>query len=173
MFSRFFGWDKEVRILILGLDGAGKTTILYRCMGALCVCLQQKTDSHSSAQIPVWRGGLHSAQYAPRPLFCRRIDHSCIPLCWWLWLVLGGLHPQRSVSTWRPSRTRTSHSRCGTLVARPPFGRLPSLSRRFGYTDDNLNTTGRTGGATMKMPLRSFMSSIVRTRNDWASPRMN
>jgi ADP-ribosylation factor-like protein 1 len=29
LFSRLFG-DKEVRILILGLDGAGKTTILYR-----------------------------------------------------------------------------------------------------------------------------------------------
>ncbi|KAF9913938.1 Arf GTPase arl1, partial [Lobosporangium transversale] len=33
IFSRILGrlWgDKEVRILILGLDGAGKTTILYR-----------------------------------------------------------------------------------------------------------------------------------------------
>ncbi|KAF8980013.1 Arf GTPase arl1 [Entomortierella lignicola] len=29
MFGRLWG-DKEVRILILGLDGAGKTTILYR-----------------------------------------------------------------------------------------------------------------------------------------------
>ncbi len=29
LFSRWFG-SKERRILILGLDGAGKTTILYR-----------------------------------------------------------------------------------------------------------------------------------------------
>lgn len=29
LFSRLWG-DKEMRILILGLDGAGKTTILYR-----------------------------------------------------------------------------------------------------------------------------------------------
>ncbi len=29
IFNRLFG-DKEIRILILGLDGAGKTTILYR-----------------------------------------------------------------------------------------------------------------------------------------------
>ncbi len=30
MFDRLWGVDKELRILILGLDGAGKTTILYR-----------------------------------------------------------------------------------------------------------------------------------------------
>ncbi|KAJ1643446.1 Arf GTPase arl1 [Coemansia erecta] len=30
IFSSILGGDKEVRILILGLDGAGKTTILYR-----------------------------------------------------------------------------------------------------------------------------------------------
>lgn len=33
LFSKILGrlWgEKEVRILILGLDGAGKTTILYR-----------------------------------------------------------------------------------------------------------------------------------------------
>jgi GTPase SAR1 family protein len=30
LFARLWG-DKELRILILGLDGAGKTTILYRC----------------------------------------------------------------------------------------------------------------------------------------------
>lgn len=30
IFSKLWGGDKEVRILILGLDGAGKTTILYR-----------------------------------------------------------------------------------------------------------------------------------------------
>lgn len=30
VFSRLWGSDKEIRILILGLDGAGKTTILYK-----------------------------------------------------------------------------------------------------------------------------------------------
>ncbi|CAN6646739.1 ADP-ribosylation factor-like protein 1 [Trichomonascus vanleenenianus] len=30
LFSRLWGGDKEIRILILGLDGAGKTTILYK-----------------------------------------------------------------------------------------------------------------------------------------------
>lgn len=30
MFSRLWGAGKEIRILILGLDGAGKTTILYK-----------------------------------------------------------------------------------------------------------------------------------------------
>lgn len=30
IFSKLWGIDREIRILILGLDGAGKTTILYR-----------------------------------------------------------------------------------------------------------------------------------------------
>ncbi|KAK9460443.1 ADP-ribosylation factor family-domain-containing protein [Lipomyces oligophaga] len=30
ILSKLWGGDKEIRILILGLDGAGKTTILYR-----------------------------------------------------------------------------------------------------------------------------------------------
>ncbi|KAK9451747.1 ADP-ribosylation factor family-domain-containing protein [Limtongia smithiae] len=30
LLSKLWGGDKEIRILILGLDGAGKTTILYR-----------------------------------------------------------------------------------------------------------------------------------------------
>ncbi|KAK9470929.1 ADP-ribosylation factor family-domain-containing protein [Dipodascopsis tothii] len=30
LFSQLWGGDKEIRILILGLDSAGKTTILYR-----------------------------------------------------------------------------------------------------------------------------------------------
>ncbi|KAK9318232.1 ADP-ribosylation factor family-domain-containing protein [Lipomyces starkeyi] len=30
VLSKLWGGDKEIRILILGLDGAGKTTILYR-----------------------------------------------------------------------------------------------------------------------------------------------
>jgi shikimate kinase len=36
LFARLWG-EKELRILILGLDGAGKTTILYRLQVSLHV----------------------------------------------------------------------------------------------------------------------------------------
>jgi ADP-ribosylation factor-like protein 1 len=43
IFSRFFG-NKERRILILGLDGAGKTTILYRLqVGEVVTTIPSKT----------------------------------------------------------------------------------------------------------------------------------
>lgn len=48
IFSRILGrlWgDKEVRILILGLDGAGKTTILYRLqVGEVVTTIPSKTQ---------------------------------------------------------------------------------------------------------------------------------
>ena len=30
VITRLFGWYKDARILMVGLDNAGKTTILYR-----------------------------------------------------------------------------------------------------------------------------------------------
>lgn len=49
VFSRILGrlWgDKEVRILILGLDGAGKTTILYRLqVGEVVTTIPSKSSS--------------------------------------------------------------------------------------------------------------------------------
>jgi hypothetical protein len=45
-FSGLFG-TKERRILILGLDGAGKTTILYRLqVGEVVTTIPSKSDLH-------------------------------------------------------------------------------------------------------------------------------
>jgi GTPase SAR1 family protein len=49
LFSRFFG-SKERRILILGLDGAGKTTILYRLqVGEVVTTIPSKRQNNLSS----------------------------------------------------------------------------------------------------------------------------
>lgn len=36
IFGKLWSTNKEIRILILGLDGAGKTTILYKLQVSAC-----------------------------------------------------------------------------------------------------------------------------------------
>ena len=45
IFGKLWGVDKEIRILILGLDGAGKTTILYRLQMGEVVTTKPTIDS--------------------------------------------------------------------------------------------------------------------------------
>ena len=54
VFQALFG-SKEVRILILGLDNAGKTTILYK--------LQNETDDEEIMTIPTIGFNVETLQY--------------------------------------------------------------------------------------------------------------
>jgi len=64
LFDTLFG-SKEVRILILGLDNAGKTTILYR--------LQNESDE-AVQTIPTIGFNVETLQY-------KNIKVSCLPFC--------------------------------------------------------------------------------------------
>ncbi|KAG5362618.1 ADP-ribosylation factor-like protein 1 [Yarrowia sp. B02] len=60
MFSRVWGGNKEIRILIIGLDGAGKTTILYRLqLGEVVdtvptIGFNVETLSYKNLKLNVW-----------------------------------------------------------------------------------------------------------------------
>jgi ADP-ribosylation factor-like protein 1 len=60
LVARLWGWNKEVRILILGLDGAGKTTILYRLQCGEVVStlptigFNMETVIHKNVTFQVW-----------------------------------------------------------------------------------------------------------------------
>mgnify|MGYP003362198976 CR=1 FL=1 len=60
MFDRLWGANKELRILILGLDGAGKTTILYRLQIGEVVTTKPtigfnvETLSYKNLKLNVW-----------------------------------------------------------------------------------------------------------------------
>lgn len=60
MFSKLWGLNKEIRILILGLDGAGKTTILYRLqLGEVVrtkptIGFNVETLSYKNLKLNVW-----------------------------------------------------------------------------------------------------------------------
>lgn len=60
MFDKLWGSNKELRILILGLDGAGKTTILYRLQIGEVVTTKPtigfnvETLSYKNLKLNVW-----------------------------------------------------------------------------------------------------------------------
>ncbi|KAG0750388.1 hypothetical protein G6F37_007264 [Rhizopus arrhizus] len=53
LFSKLWG-EKEVRILILGLDGAGKTTILYRLQNFVAIGFNVETVTYKNIKFQVW-----------------------------------------------------------------------------------------------------------------------
>ena len=62
LFSRLFSYfgDREARILVLGLDNAGKTTILYKMQVGTVVStiptigFNVETVSHKNVKFQVW-----------------------------------------------------------------------------------------------------------------------
>ncbi|ONH69406.1 ADP-ribosylation factor-like protein 1 [Cyberlindnera fabianii] len=52
IFGKLWGVSKEIRILILGLDGAGKTTILYRLQ--VPIGFNVETLSYKNLKLNVW-----------------------------------------------------------------------------------------------------------------------
>ncbi|XP_064988988.1 ADP-ribosylation factor 1-like isoform X1 [Musa acuminata AAA Group] len=80
LFSSLFG-NREARILVLGLDNAGKTTILYRLqMGEVVstiptIGFNVETVQYNNVKFQVWDlGGQTSIRYFS-------ISQSIIPLC--------------------------------------------------------------------------------------------
>lgn len=54
----FWGKDKEVRILMVGLDSAGKTTILYRLqVGLACLPTGIARGDRDRTELTVWQIG--------------------------------------------------------------------------------------------------------------------
>lgn len=56
LFSRIWGGDKEIRVLILGLDGAGKTTILYKLQ--IGEVVQTIPSEYGLGLAEIWHVGL-------------------------------------------------------------------------------------------------------------------
>jgi hypothetical protein len=119
--GRFFGElfrlgkGKEQRIVMLGLDNGGKTTILYRLKMGEVVKTTPTIGTPFSLSINCL---LHLAVYfLPRnPNFSRIINITIIHT--------SSPHrgsPPAQDSTWKRYRGRASHFRCGTWEARIRF----------------------------------------------------
>ena len=96
LFQGLFG-KKEMRILMVGLDAAGKTTILYKLKLGEIV-----TTIPTIGNVPALF--LYCSSSFSRD--SRELNTN------FLFVFL----PQ--VSTWKPWSTKTSHSRCGTSAVK-------------------------------------------------------
>lgn len=103
LFESLFG-SKEVRILILGLDNAGKTTILYR--------LQNESDE-AVQTIPTIGFNVETLQYKNI-----KVSRLCFLFCW----VAGDIHDGNG---------RSADTAAAAFVCRPAGHLPPSFSHRI------------------------------------------
>jgi ADP-ribosylation factor family len=116
----FWSKSQDVRILMLGLDSAGKTTILYR-LQASCphlplssVMIRSPDETYAAVD---WGGSFHNTKYVTdsyrTPAFFRREPDA--PGCWML-----TFRAQLLGLMWKQYNIRPSSSKYGTLAVSLP-----------------------------------------------------
>ena len=138
--ARLFG-NKEMRLLMLGLDAAGKTSTPPPSL------THTSTDPRSSS---------HSIQTQVEPVCDHDTNRSVL-------LVRTSVHPvytAQSASTWRRSHTRTSNSMCGTLEVKTRsvhYGDTITLVPRVSFS----SSTVRTGRESTKQNKNCIAYSVT------------
>lgn len=102
LFDRLWG-KKEMRILMVGLDAAGKTTILYKLKLGEIVYVKLSSQTRSTT-------ANRTQDYNPNDRYDLRCKKRHLPLA-----------DALQASTSRLSSTRTSSSRCGMLAGKTRF----------------------------------------------------
>lgn len=156
LFSGLFG-TREMRILILGLDGAGKTTILYR--------LQVGEVVTTIPSMCLWQVYIHNFRHV---MFCELI-------CMFF------LNPQQLVLMWRLWHTRTWSFKYGTSVDRQVSGKMFSfillciicIKKKTKLKMWCSSSPGRTGGVTTPTQMQWFMWWTAVTVTGWGSPNLS
>jgi hypothetical protein len=128
--GRFFGElfrlgkGKEQRIVMLGLDNGGKTTILYRLKMGEVVKTTPTIGTDTHLLYINYLLHLFFLPYETTSSLASSPSPSFTPS-----------PPLGQASTWKRYRGRASHFRCGTWEARIRFGHLPLVVRGGGEVE--------------------------------------